>query len=234
MISLFIPIYNEEKIAEYNISQIYDKMSEFFSDFEIIVVNDNSNDNSEDILRSISKKNKRIKYVTFNNGPSRRENLAEAFKLAKGNIIAFMDMDIPVSLDSLKELIESVEGNYDLSTGSRYLDESKIKRTLLRHVISIIYNSFMKLYFRSKVKDHQCGFKAFKKEVIFNLIKELGYDKTFKRGWFWDVELLIRAQRKGYNVYEFPVQWKAGEKSTFNIKRELKMLPYIMKLRFKL
>ena len=69
MISLFIPIYNEEKIAEYNISQIYDKMSEFFSDFEIIVVNDNSNDNSEDILRSISKKNKRIKYVTFNNGP---------------------------------------------------------------------------------------------------------------------------------------------------------------------
>ena len=70
----------------------------------------------------------------------------------------------------------------------------------------------MKLYFRSKVKDHQCGFKAFKKEVIFNLIKELGYDKTFKRGWFWDVEHLIRAQRKGYNVYEFQANGKPARK----------------------
>ncbi len=145
-----------------------------------------------------------------------------------------MDMDIPVDLDSLKKLINSVKNSYDLSTGSRYLYRSTVKRSLWRHAISIIYNLFMKFYFGSMIKDHQCGFKAFKRNVILKLIDKLGYDSKFKRGWFWDVELLIRAQKYGYNIYEFPVQWKAGEKSTFNIKRELKMIPYILALRFKL
>lgn len=233
-ISMFIPIYNEEKILEENINRIYHKMNELFKDFEIVIVDDNSNDNSENVIKSICQKNKKIRYIHFNNGPSRRENLAEAFKIAKGEIIAFMDMDIPVNLDSLKELINSIKNKYDISTGSRYLKGSTVKRSVWRHAISIFYNLFIKLYFNSNIKDHQCGFKAFKINIILKLIDKLGYDKKFKRGWFWDVELLIRAQKDGYKLYEFPVQWKAGEKSTFNIKRELKMIPYILSLRFRL
>jgi hypothetical protein len=90
----------------------------------------------------------------------------------------------------------------------------------------------MKIYFHSKIKDHQCGFKAFKKEKLLQLLDEMGYEKT--RGWFWDVELLVRAQRKGYSIDEFPVEWKEGKLSSFNIQRELRMLPYVLKLKWKL
>ena len=82
--------------------------------------------------------------------------------------------------------------------------------------------------------DHQCGFKAFKKSVLMDLVKSAGYDSTFKRGWFWDAEILIRARRTGYKIVEIPVTWKSGDKSSFNFKNELRMIPYMLKLRSEL
>ena len=92
----------------------------------------------------------------------------------------------------------------------------------------------MKLLFNSKIRDHQCGFKVFKKEVIINLLDKLGYDRTFDRGWFWDVELLVRAQNNNYKITEIAVKWKGDKESTFNIKRELRILKYILRNRKKI
>jgi hypothetical protein len=56
----------------------------------------------------------------------------------------------------------------------------------------------------SKVKDHQCGFKAFKREALLQLL-----DEVAACHWFWDTELLVRASRKGYAIKEIPVEWKS-------------------------
>ena len=53
-----------------------------------------------------------------------------------------------------------------------------------------------------------CGFKAFKREVILTLVEEMGYDKSLKRGVFWDTELLVRAIRHGYKIKEIPILWR--------------------------
>lgn len=230
MISVLIPCYNEEMRLEKNILIIYKALKELKKQFELIIVDDSSSDKTAEIGKSIAKKYKEIVYQWYDNGPSRRENLAQAMKTAKGGIIVFMDLDLSADLSSLSRLIEGAE-KYDIAIGSRY-KEKHAQRTFKRRVISTIYNVFMKMYFHSKIKDHQCGFKAFKKPVLVSLLDEMGYEKT--RGWFWDVELLVRAQRKGYSIDEFPVDWQEGKLSTFNIRRELKMLPYVLKLRWKL
>ncbi|MBI5072372.1 glycosyltransferase [Candidatus Woesearchaeota archaeon] len=233
MISLFIPCYNEEKMIEENIKKIYETLRKLKKPFELIIVNDGSTDKTEFIAKRFAPKQKEIKYMFYENGPSRRENLAEAMKKAKGEIIVFMDLDLSVDLVYLPKLIESIEAGNDVAIGSRYKGV-QARRTLGRKIISTIYNFIMQTYLKSKIHDHQCGFKAFKKEKLLPLLEEIGYDSKFERGWFWDVELLVRAQKKGYKIDEFSVQWHAGKQSSFDLKRELKMLPYVLKLKWRI
>jgi len=133
----------------------------------------------------------------------------------------------------VNELVEHVNRGSDIAIGSRYKG-LRPERTWFRRCVSRLYNKFMKVYFGSNLCDHQCGFKAFRKETLFSLLQDMGYDRSLSRGWFWDAELLIRAQRKGLKITEFPVIWRFGEKSSFRILREMKMIPYVLALRWKL
>jgi hypothetical protein len=233
LISVFVPVYNEEEILENNIKKIVEELKKIGEDFEIFIIDDNSTDKSSQIGQKLSQNNPYIKYIRFNNGPSRRENLAASFKKAGGDIIIFMDTDLATSPEYLNQLINEIKQGADIAIGSRRMGIAA-KRELFRKIISQFYNSFLKLLFKSKIKDHQCGFKAFKKEFVLGLVSDMGYDKSFKRGWLWDAEILIRAQVKKINIKEFPVKWKRGEKSSFNIFRELKVIPFALNLKKKL
>ena len=67
----------------------------------------------------------------------------------------------------------------------------------------------------SKLKDHQCGFKAFKKEPVLNLLCEV--EATH---WFWDTEILVRAHRHGYKIKEIPVEWTSGKDTKVNLVKD--------------
>ena len=231
LVSLFIPIYNEERIIDFHIRKIKWVLENLPQEFEIFIVDDASTDNSKRILKEISESDKVVHHLRYEAGPTRRENLAQSFKKANGEIIAFMDMDLATNLKHLPTLISEVEDNADIAIGSRYVPGAKIKRRLLRRVISIAYNYFVRFYFSSKLSDHECGFKAFKRQVILNLVKEMGYDETLTRGVFWDTELLVRAQFHSYKIKEIPIEWTEADKSALNFRREIKMIPYL--LRFK-
>lgn len=233
MYSVFVPCYNEEKRLEKNILRVHAALLSLKKPFELVIVDDGSTDQTKDIGKKLATQHKEILYQFYKTGPSRRENLAEAFRTAKGTIIAFMDLDLSADLSSLSYLFSSIEKGNDIAIGSRYKDQ-KAERSLFRLFVSGIYNLFMRTYFGSAIKDHQCGFKAFEKKKLFVLLDAMGYDTTFVRGWFWDTELLLRAQKKGYSIDEFPVVWKEGKESTFSIGRELRMIPYVLRLRGRL
>lgn len=231
-ISVFIPCYNEGDTLKKSIIKLYDHLTQSKYSFELFIIDDASSDSTPLIGKKLSKKHKQIRFIRYDSGPSRRENLAQSFKLAKGDIILFMDADLATNLNSFQSLVKETE-KYDIVTGSRHLPKSIVERTFYRNLISILFKYFVMFYFNSKIYDHQCGFKAFKKEVILELVEEMGYDKEYKRKMFWDSEMLIRAQKK-YKIKEIPVHWKAAEKSTMKFFKELSMFPYILKLRFKL
>jgi glycosyltransferase involved in cell wall biosynthesis len=234
LVSIFIPTYNEEKILRSNIIKVYQTAKSLPYKFEIVICDDTSSDSSGRIAKELCKKYREIRYLRFDNGPSRRENLAEAFKSAKGDVVLFSDTDLAADISALKKLISAIEKGNDVAIGARYMKNTQTIRKPERRVISFFYNLFIKLYFGSRFEDHNCGFKAFKKRIIIELVKEAGYDHRFVRGWFWDAEILIRAQERGYKIAEVPVRWKEGEKSTFSLARELRMLPYIIGLRDRL
>jgi len=229
--SLFVPVYNEEDILETNINKIYRAVDSITDDFCIYIVDDNSSDKTPRVASTIAGKNPKIKHLRYDFGPTRRENLARSFRKGKGKIIGFMDLDLATDLKFTHQLIDKIEAGADISIGSRYLKSSSRDRRISRHLVSIIYNLVIRILFRSKIRDHECGFKSFKRKVILDLLDELGYDKTLKRSVFWDAEMLIRAQRKNYKIEEFPIDWFERSKSALNFRREKSMVRYILRMK---
>jgi glycosyltransferase involved in cell wall biosynthesis len=157
--------------------------------------------------------------------------LNNAFKQCSGEVLVYMDLDLATDLKYLKSLVQSisVEG-YDFATGSRMLPDSVVKRTRSRTISSKTYNFLVRHMLGSKLMDHQCGFKAFKKEPLLKMLDEI--EATH---WFWDTEIMVRAHRRGYKIKEIAVEWKSGKDTKVNIvKDSSSMFWQIMKLWWKI
>jgi hypothetical protein len=127
-----------------------------------------------------------------------------------------MDVDLATDLKHLKELIDAVtKEGYELATGSRMLSDSKVKRTFTRGFASKSYNFMVRTILGSKIHDHQCGFKAFQREPTLLLL-----DEVEANHWFWDTEILVRAQRKGYKVKEIPVEWRSTRETKVKLFKD--------------
>jgi hypothetical protein len=117
----------------------------------------------------------------------------------------------------LERLVESVRsGEYDFATGSRWVDGAEADRPAKRGVPSKWYNRLVRTFLRSGLRDHQCGFKAFDREALLSVVDEVGDDH-----WFWDTEVLVRAQSQGYRVLEFPVDWEPKGDSKVDLVRDV-------------
>lgn len=234
--SLFIPVYNASQIITESVQKCYGVLSQLSSDFEIIIVDDNSTDISRKLVRTIREiyngEGQKIRYISYSRGPSRRENLAKSFNLAQYETLGFIDVDLSCDASYLLKAIELLrEKSADIVIGSRYIKGAKVKRRFIRRFFSFFYNGALRVIFKSKIKDHQCGLKVFRKSTALQIVDHMGYDGKYIRGWFWDAEFLIRAQKAGLKIIEMPVEWWYADVSTFDLRRELRCLKSMVKLK---
>jgi glycosyltransferase AglD len=93
--------------------------------------------------------------------------------------------------------------------------QSKVQRSGSRNTASKAYNFAVRLILGSKVRDHQCGFKAFKRDTVLPLL-----DEVEATHWFWDTEILVRAQRHGFRVKEIAVEWQSGRDTKVSLAKD--------------
>jgi glycosyltransferase AglD len=215
-ISIVFPAYNEVDYLEPAVENTAQTLSEFTRSYEIIIAEDGSTDGTAERAEELTKKYPFVRHIHGEKRLGRGTALNNAFKQCSGEVFVYMDLDLATDLKLLKPLIEAVtvEG-YDFATGSRMLPESKVERTLRRSISSKSYNFFVRSMLGSKLRDHQCGFKAFRREPTLQLI-----NKVAAHHWFWDTEILVRAARKGYKIKEIPVEWKSGRKTKVNLFKD--------------
>ncbi|MBL8025239.1 MAG: glycosyltransferase [Fibrobacteres bacterium] len=230
-ITVFLPVYNftPSRLVS-NVAVVENYLKQNYPQYEMIIVDDNSNEATRAAMKTLVSPT--LSVLNYDFGPSRRENLAASFCKAKYEYLCYMDVDLATDLNCLPPLTDSLEQGYEIAIGSRYKGIQPV-RNRQRYWISNTYRLVLKILFSTKVLDHTCGFKAFRKSVVVPIVNEMGFDRTLRRGWFWDAEMLIRAQDAGHTINEIAVPWKADNESTFNIKRELKLLPCLAGLWFK-
>jgi len=227
--SLVFPVFNEASCLEKNVKKVIDYLNNLKIDYEIIIAEDGSTDNTYEIGLKLSKKYRNVRITHNNKKLGRGLALKEAFSLTNGKYVGYMDIDLATDIKHLKELLGYVK-EYDIVTGSRYLKNSITNRSVKRRGFSWIYNFLARFLFSSKIYDHQCGFKAFKKDKIMKLNK-ISRDHH----WFWDTEILILAQKFGYKVKEFPVKWNEGKRSKVKAPTDsFDMFLNLMRLRVKI
>ncbi len=215
LFSLVIPAYNEQGHLEGAVKAAVLGLAGI--DFEIIIAEDGSTDRTPEIARELCKKFHRVKCLHFDKKLGRGAALCNAFGQASGDLVGYMDADLATNPKHLKELVEQLK-QYDVVVGSRYVQGSSSKRSATRLALSSGFNALIQAMLGSKVKDHQCGFKGFRKEVALNLCA-LAREKH----WFWDSEVLVLAQSKGLRIKEIPVEWSEDAKGNtkINFKRDV-------------
>ena len=215
-VSVIFPAYNEVEYLQPAVEKTTKALKEFTDSFEIIIAEDGSTDGTAERAEELAQKFPYVKHLHGDERLGRGTALNNAFCQSSGDVLVYMDLDLATDLKHLRQLVEAItrEG-YDFSTGSRMLPDSKVERTLRRTLTSKTYNFFVRHILGSKLRDHQCGFKAFRREPALQLIGEVT-----ARHWFWDTEILVRAVRHGYKIKEIPVKWTSGRGTKVNLFKD--------------
>jgi len=218
-VSVVLPAYNEADTVERTVEVTLETLAAFLppESYEVIVAEDGCDDRTPEIAARLAGANDRVRHVHSDERLGRGGALEFAFERAAGDTLVYFDTDLATDMRHLEELVESVRsGEYDLATGSRWLPENRADRPARRAVSSLGYNTLVRLFLRSDLRDHQCGFKAVSREAFEALAPDVG-----DRHWFWDTELLVRAQRRGYRVKEFPVDWEPRGDTKVDLVRDV-------------
>jgi hypothetical protein len=215
-VSVVLPAYNEVKHLETAVTKASQALTEADYTFEVVIAEDGSTDGTAELSEQLAQKYPFVRHIHRDKRMGRGAALNNAFRQCIGEVLVYMDLDLATDLKALKPLVDAVavEG-CDFSTGSRMLPQSTVERSLRRSISSKSYNWLVRRMLGSKLRDHQCGFKAFKREVVLGMLSEVGATH-----WFWDTEILVRAQRRGLKVKEIPVVWTSGEGTKVNLAKD--------------
>lgn len=226
LVSIVIPAFNEEKY----IKQTVDELRSFFSgpNYEFIISVDGSTDKTYDVVRRISKIDKRVKSINTNERLGKGGGLKKGFYASKGDVVVFADADQSSSPSEIARLIDLLK-DFDIVIGSRAIDRTKVlkRQSLIRDYMGRIFNSLLQIILGIKIKDTQCGYKAFKRGALTELIP-----KVKSNGWEFDAELLFRALKNNFKIYECAIQWRnRGESKLSIFPDSLEMLVGLIKIR---
>jgi uncharacterized membrane protein YbhN (UPF0104 family) len=217
--SVVLPAYNEEDSIEATVETTLSTLAAFLPDgsFEVIVAEDGCDDRTPEIASRMADGDDRVRHIHADERMGRGGALEYAFSRAEGETLVYFDTDLATDMRHLEELVESIRTDgYDVVTGSRWLPENRADRPAKRGVPSLGYNTLVRVFLRSDLQDHQCGFKAFDRTALLDLL-----DDVEDEHWFWDTELLVRAQRDGYRVKEFAVDWTPKGDSKVDLVRDV-------------
>jgi glycosyltransferase involved in cell wall biosynthesis len=231
-LSLIIPAYNEAPVLRRNVDFIEQAVRSINGSYEIIIAEDGSTDGSDEIAAHMARQNPRIIHSHAVGRLGKGQALRKALKASTGEIIVFMDADLATSLSHLPKLLSLIESGYDGAVGSRHADNSVTSMTLLREFTSQAYNFLARLLFGTRVRDHQCGFKAFHRKAFESIVNGMK-----SNGFIFDTELIVKGKRKGLLIAELPVTWTDpfGRRSKFKLLEDGPgMLLGLLKLRVKL
>ena len=203
-VDVVIPCYNEVSVLRESVERtlaLFDDHPRYT--WRLVIADNGSNDGTSELARELEAEHERVRALVLT-VKGRGIALREAWLGSDADVVSYMDVDLSTELTQLPDLVGMVaEGGYDVVSGSRLARGSQTTRSLKREVISRCYVLIIRAFFpRLRISDAQCGFKAVGRRAVEAVVPGIE-----DRAWFFDTELLIRAQQAGFRVGELPVRW---------------------------
>ena len=169
-LSVVLPVYNEQQ----SLWELYSELSEqinaailqdYISDYEIIFINDGSTDGSKNLINDIIAEDPHVCLINLRKNFGKSEALQTGFRHVRGDIIITMDADLQDDPAELIHFIQALDNGFDLVSGWKYNRQDPLKKRLP----SKFFNTFVSIISNIKLHDFNCGYKAYKREVIDSL-----------------------------------------------------------------
>lgn len=216
-LSIVIPIFNEKNIIKKNLKEVEEYLNVKCIEYEIVLVNDGSNDGTKQIVEEYIKNRTNIKLLNNNYNIGKGAAIKKGVLNSSKNYILFMDADLSTPIGEVDKFIDLLNGDNDILIGIRnsHISEAKIERPLIRKIISRLYNIIVNFLFNLQLYDVSCGFKCFSFSSSRILFK-----KQLIGGWNFDVEIMLMARKKKLRIKEIPVSWTNHLPSRVNIIKD--------------
>lgn len=216
MLTIIFPVLNERLRLESGITRTVEYLSAIaYEDYEIIIVDNGSEDETPEIAAMLCEKYPKVQYERIN-----VRGVGAAFRrgveLSKGDIVGYMDIDLSTNIKHLGEAIHIFKTRDEVQyiNGSRFAKESDTKgRKWYRKITSQGLLILLKLFLGMKCTDAICGFTFVRRQTALSLVEGCSQDN----GWFYMIEYLLRAEKRGVEILDYPVDWQEDYNTTVKV-----------------
>jgi len=219
-LSIIIPVFNESQKIALDITAASLFLHRENLKGEIIIVDDGSEDNTEqaaesaEVLGSVSRE-----VIRYSRHRGKGCAVRTGFSHSNGDTVMFIDSGNCVPYTNVLEGLKLVwQDKADIAHGSRRLPESRIvsPHKLSRRFTSFLFRRLLTVFMHipGELTDTQCGLKIFKGRIARELFSEAITD-----GFMFDIEIIMKALKAGYRIREFPIEWSADPDSRLSLTR---------------
>jgi glycosyltransferase involved in cell wall biosynthesis len=214
-VDIMIPVLNEAHVLEKSVATVREFCAANLPyQWRVVVVDNGSTDGTQAVAQRLKEQFPRdVDFYTLEER-GRGRALRYAWSRSTADVCAYMDVDLSTELTALRKIVDPIlEQGYDVATGSRlHKGKSQVTRSAKRYFLSKVYNIMVRTALNTRIRDHQCGFKAASRRAIQRVVPQIR-DQT----WFFDTELLVLSEKQGFKVAEVPVRWIEDQDSRVKI-----------------
>ena len=196
MISIIVPVLNEEESLELFFRETFNALKEI-PDWEIIFIDDGSDDDSNKIIKQVASNDSRITLIQFYKNFGKSDALSEGFNYASGDIVITIDADLQDDPAEIPKFVEKIQEGWDLVSGWK----KNRQDPLSKRIPSRLFNFVTRLLSGIKIHDFNCGLKAYRRKVI-NALNIYGGLHRY---------IPAMAVQKGFSVTEIAVHHRPRE-----------------------
>jgi glycosyltransferase involved in cell wall biosynthesis len=207
-ISVVIPLYNEAESLPELLKWIKQVMEDNKFSYEVILVDDGSNDGSWPVIEEIAKENPAVRGIKFRRNYGKSAALHCAFQVSKGDVVITMDADLQDSPDEIPGLYQMVREGYDLISGWK---KKRYDNTFTKNLPSRLYNWTARRFSGINIHDFNCGLKAYRRDVVksIEVYGEMHRYIPFiakKAGFKAIGEKVVQHRKRQYGVTKFGLE----------------------------
>jgi dolichyl-phosphate beta-glucosyltransferase len=230
-LSVVIPAYNEATRIGNTLKAIHNFLIRQTYDYEIVVVNDGSKDNTAEVVKNLAANIKNLKLIDNTHNQGKGGVVRDGMLKATGDIRVFMDADNSTKIDEITKFLPYFDQGYDLVIGSRRIKGALIAvhQPWLRDLQGTLFRTIVHTFVPIGVTDSQCGFKAMTAKAAQSIFPK---QRIFR--WAFDVEILALARKMNFKIKEAPITWTDDSNSHVSLSGKIKMLLEVMQVRLNL